>query len=79
MRRDTVSVFGYRYGLDILRLKIVSYGMNDELESKKDQQRKLYDREFERGIRENILANRFVVTICTPSVESSMTFYIYRN
>lgn len=47
-------------------------------EEKKDI-RKLYDEQFERGIRENILANRFVVTIMTPSVESSMTFYIYRN
>ena len=51
--------------------------MNDQ--DKKEKQRKVYNKDFFRQEKENVLANRFPVVILSPSVESTMAFYIYLN
>lgn len=45
----------------------------------KDEQRKAYDREYDKEIEKNIAFNRLVISILTPNVESTMTFYLYLN
>lgn len=45
----------------------------------KDEQRKEYDKAYDKECEKNIAFNRLVISILTPNVESSMTFYLYLN